>query len=137
MNDPLFWEYADAPDAPNVPIPRSGKWLLFASSAYHDEVWSKIKDATEAGRLGYAAKTTSRSRPDYRVLKSMVTCVLTYDFEDRDNVRRVLATLRELGFTQRLAYKTDADTADLLYGEGVSTYVSPKGSLELRRPTPD
>jgi hypothetical protein len=69
--------------------------------------------------------------------KWLVNAQNQYDFEDRDNVRRVLATLRELGFTQRLAYKTDTDTADLLYGEGVSTYVSPKDSHELRRPTPD
>jgi hypothetical protein len=46
-------------------------------------------------------------------------------------VRRVLVALRELGFKSQLAYKRDQDTADDVYGEGASIYVSPKDSLDF------
>jgi hypothetical protein len=35
------------------PTIRSGKWLIFVSSEGVDEVWAKVKRATEGGRLGY------------------------------------------------------------------------------------
>ncbi len=129
--DDIFWEHTYAPDAADVACPRTGKWLLFTSPEHHDEVWLKIKDATEAGSLGYAAKTTSRSRPDYRSLRGMLTCVYTYDFEDHGDLRRVLAELRRLGFTARLSYKTDEDTLEGHYGKGTSAYVSQPGSLDF------
>ena len=41
----------------------------------------------------------------------MMTCVYTYDFEDIDDVRRVLVALRGLDLMNaRLSYKRDADT---------------------------
>jgi hypothetical protein len=127
----MFWEYADAPKIPDGPYPRSGKWLLFASPEHHNEVWRKIEEATKAGRLGYTSKTTARSRPDYSRMSAMVTCVYTYDFDDQDDVRRVLTGLRSLGFSARLAYKTDADTLEGHYGKGTSAYVSQPGSLDF------
>ncbi len=111
--------------------------MLFSSPEYHAQVWEQIKTATEAGTLGISAKTTSRDRPDYRLMRGMLTCVYTCDYEDHDDVKRVLVALRELGFEQRLSYKTDEDTLSGRYGEGVSIYVSPQGSrdFEDRRTT--
>jgi hypothetical protein len=105
--------------------------MLFTSPEYHEEVWQKIKDATESGRLGCAAKATARSSPLYRASRGLATFVYTYDFEDHPDVARVLAALRELGFTKRLSYKTDADTLEGHYGEGVSIYVSQPGALDF------
>jgi len=39
-----------------------------------------------------------------------VICVYTYDSDDVQDVKRVRASLRELGFVGRLSYKPDADT---------------------------
>jgi hypothetical protein len=59
----------------------------------------------------------------------MVTCVYTYDFEDLNDVRRVLVALRHLDFPRaRLSYKRDVDTLGDAYGDGVSIYESQPGS---------
>ncbi len=39
-----------------------------------------------------------------------VICVYTYDWTDFEDVTRVRNELMILGFTQKLGYKTDADT---------------------------
>lgn len=139
--------YAWAPAAPEPDFSRSGKWMLFCSSEYDDEDWAKIKAATEAGMLGVAAKTAPKagkiSPAQWETLKTLyphvtdrfetakLTCVYTYDLNDHDDIRRVLVALRELGFTGRLSYKTDADTGKGNYSEGVSVYVSQPGSMDF------
>ncbi len=136
-NYDALWEYADAPWASERSCPRQGKWLLFSSPEYHAAVWETIKTATEAGTLGISAKTTSRTRPDYGVMRGVLTCVYTCNYDDLDDVRRVLVALRGLGFARTLSYKTDEDTLSGRYGKGVSIYVSPQGSrdFEDRRTT--
>ncbi len=43
---------------------RSGKWLIFVDLQNVDEVWAKIKEATEEGKLGDSAKVaTSKPNP--------------------------------------------------------------------------
>jgi hypothetical protein len=54
-------------------------------------------------------------------------CVYTSDWHDKDDVRRVLRGLRELGISWGLSYKTDEATLDGRYGSGVSIYVSQQG----------
>ena len=44
---------------------------------------------------------------------------------------RLLVALRELGFTARLSYKTDADTLTFNYGPGTALYVSQPDSLDF------
>ena len=44
--------------------PRSGKWLIFVNAKDIDEVWAKIKKATEEGKLGAEAKvSTPKPKP--------------------------------------------------------------------------
>jgi hypothetical protein len=57
--------------------------------------------------------------------------VYTYDFEHRDDVARVLAGLRQLGFNGRLSYKTDEATVEGTYGKGSATYVAQPNSLDI------
>jgi hypothetical protein len=126
------FEHALAPHADHdAPSARSGKWMLFSTPIHHEAVWTTIKEATEAGRLGYAAKTISPSDPSYRHRRGLPTYVYTYDYDDHDDVRRVLAALRDLGFTGTLSYKSNADTRAGVYGEGASMYVSKPGSLDF------
>jgi hypothetical protein len=121
------WVGASPPTSDARDGRRVGKWLIFTPRDHHDEVWSKIRVATEAGDLGCSAKaaTARRNQP------TMLTCVYTYDFEDYDDVRRVLAALRALGFGGLLSYKSDEATRARIYGKGTAIYVSQAGSLEF------
>lgn len=126
------WIYATAPVRPEVDWSRSGKWLVHCSLPYYDEVWGKLKAATEKGELGFESKIRNPSNPLVRVERSLVACVCTYDFEDVDDVRRVLVALRDLGFIREtLRYKRDEDTFEGNYGRGSATYVSPSGTRDL------
>jgi hypothetical protein len=125
------WLWAEGPEGQRGAQIRSGKWMLFSSPAYHEEVWRTIKAATEAGTLGYLAKTANPEWPGSGHLRSLVTLVYTRDYEEIDDVRRVLVALRGLGFNATLSYKRDEDTVRESYGQGVSIYVSPKGTLDF------
>src|SRR5262245_15869141 len=88
-----------------------GKWLVFVPLSQIDEVWAKIKLATEEGRLGSAAKVgTARPNPNATNRASKVICVYTYDWTDEADVRRVRHELRALGITSKIPYKADEDT---------------------------
>jgi hypothetical protein len=90
---------------------RSGKWLLFIPVEKIDSVWAVIKTATEEGRLGQRSKVaTMRPNPNARNPGVKVICVYTYDSEDATDVRRIRQALSELGFTEKISYKTDSDT---------------------------
>jgi hypothetical protein len=127
-----YWIYASAPDGSDKSAGNSGKWMLFTPRDDHDEVWAKIRTATEAGELGCAAKAaTSRQNPLSVGARLLLTCVYTYDFEHRDDVARVLAGLRQLGFNGRLSHKTDEATVEGTYGKGSATYVAQPNSLDI------
>jgi len=71
---------------------KSGKWLIFTNPENVDEVWGKIREATEAEKLGTSAKVRTampdpREPPEWR--KSRVICVYTHDWTDQEDVMRV------------------------------------------------
>jgi hypothetical protein len=106
---------------------RSGKWLLFVAVEKVDEVWAAIKQATEAGQLGPCSKVaTMRPNPNAQDPWKKVICVYTYDSDDRADVLRIREALRELGFMDKLAYKTDEATLEGRYrnkgDRGISKY---------------
>lgn len=89
----------------------SGKWLIFAPISQVDEVWAKIKFATEEGKLGSSAKVaTARPNPNATNPNNRVICVYTYDWTDQDDVRRIRQELRQLGIIWKIPYKADDDT---------------------------
>jgi hypothetical protein len=127
-----FWIRASAPENANKDVTKSGKWMLFTPGDARDEVWAKIRTATEAGDLGYAAKAaTARSNALSVSPRVLLTCVYTYDCEDQSDVTPVLVGLRELGFAGRLSYKSDAATLEGTYGSGSAMYVAQPGSLDI------
>jgi hypothetical protein len=88
-----------------------GKWLVFVPVPKVDEVWSKIKLATEEGKLCDSAKVaTARPNPNEASPGKRVICVYTYDWTDEVDVGRVRQALRELGITWKIPYKADEDT---------------------------
>ena len=108
---PFFlWAFDRSTDY-RAPTKSSGKWLLFVPWTDVDEIWPKIREALNAGKLGARAKVaTARSTQNSPDPNRHVICVYTYDSDDVADVRRIRASLRELGFVGRLAYKPDADT---------------------------
>jgi hypothetical protein len=107
-----YWLYAERKkgDYPKTTT-NSGKWLIFAPISQIDEVWMKIKLATEDGRLGDLAKVaTAKPNPIATNPGMKVICVYTYDWTDEADVRRVRQELRALGITSKIPYKTDDDT---------------------------
>jgi hypothetical protein len=106
---------------------------VFVGAADVDRWWATISAAVQAGHLGCFAKTAT-ARPNRHEIspQTKVICVYTTDWRDRDDARRVLRALRELGIGWRLTYKTDEATANGKYGRGSLVYVSRAGSGELR-----
>lgn len=90
---------------------RKGKWLIFTPQEKIDDVWLEIKRATEEGELGSSSKVaTAKPSPLSKNKDEFVICVYTYDWTDATDVRRIRQRLRELGVTQKIAYKSDEDT---------------------------
>ena len=107
-----YWLYANRKrgDYPKATV-NSGKWLIFAPISQIDEVWTRIKHATEDGRLGDSAKVaTAKPNPNASDPVMKVICVYTYDWTDEADVRRVRQELRALGITSKIPYKADSDT---------------------------
>src|SRR5262249_26877437 len=75
-----------------------GKWMLFIRQEHVNEVWEKIRQATEQGLLGICCKvaTAMHNSPQARSETSKLICVYTYDYDDQADVRRILAALRTL-----------------------------------------
>ena len=88
-----------------------GKWLIFVPIERVDQVWSKIKLATEAGRIGEMSKVaTAKANPNGVNSSIKVICVYTYDWMDEADVMRIRQELRQLGITRKIPYKADKYT---------------------------
>lgn len=117
----------------------SGKWMLFIYENEINNAWQVIRTAVEEGRLGETAKVAT-ARPNPNELKEglKLICVYTYNSEDKDDVLRILQSLRELGFLHSLTYKTDETTVKGEYSFNtsgpVSKYYARKGMVELLTP---
>ncbi len=95
---------------------KSGKWLVFVPNRDIDEVWSKIRKATEEGRLGDFSKVATAKPNQYASSQDRkVICVYTYDWTDYEDVMRIRDELRTLGITSKIPYKSDEDTMDDKY----------------------
>lgn len=133
ITDESFWVYSRQIIKKNHPRKynqiRSGKWLLFIDINKLDEIWLKIKKATEKGNLGTGAKAaTAKSNPNETSKTEKVICIYTYNWLDVDDVFRVEKELRKIGITSTLFYKTDKDTIEGKYtisgAKGISKYIS-------------
>ena len=88
----------------------SGKWMLFLGEEVVDRVWGVVVEETVEGRLGFAAKVATREEGG----KARLLAIYTRDFEDLEDVRRVLERLVEVGLVRKeerpIYYKCDAYT---------------------------
>ena len=88
----------------------SGKWLVFVPPRDVDEVWTKLKKATEEGRLGGSSKVATAKPNPNATSENHVICIYTYDWTDTADVMRIRDELRNLGITAKIPYKSDEDT---------------------------
>ena len=107
-----YWLFAERKQGMYPPHSKSGgKWLIFVPFERIDQVWSKIRLATEAGRLGEMSKVaTAKDNSNATNSSAKVICVYTYDWTDEEDVMRIRQELRQLGITRKIPYKADEDT---------------------------
>jgi hypothetical protein len=90
----------------------TGKWMVFPTADRVDEFWAAVAGATVKGELGIEAKvaTDEPTKKD----SARLIAVYTRDYEDKDDVRRVLRKLLDLGLVKAdqrpIYYKCDALT---------------------------
>jgi hypothetical protein len=89
----------------------SGKWLLFTTPDRVDSYWRRVVEGTMRGELGYAAKVATDAGG---AQKARLICVYTKDYRDREDIKRVLMSLMELGLVRKgerpVYYKCDVLT---------------------------
>ncbi|KAJ7357824.1 hypothetical protein OS493_022634 [Desmophyllum pertusum] len=90
---------------------KSGKWLIYSKSARIDAIWKSVATAVVSGRLGTAAKVSTR----YPKESTHVICVYTEDFTNEEQVRAVEKGLKEVGVTAQMLYKPDIYTTLGIY----------------------
>ena len=73
-----------------------GKWLLFVGIADVDYAWGRVANGTAENELGMAAKVAANGGEDSD-RKGRLICVYTKDFDNKEDVRRVLKKMKELG----------------------------------------
>lgn len=108
----VYWIYADRKygEYPK-PTGKSGKWLIFVDQKEVNEVWAKVKKATEEGKFGGSSKVaTAKPNPNAKDPSKKVICVYTFDWTDEKDVKRVREELRKIGITSKIPYKSDEDT---------------------------
>jgi site-specific recombinase XerD len=137
-----YWIWAERVDPDNYPqdTERCGKWMIWAHVNEVDQVWITIRDAVMGGLLGSSAKVATMMPSPIEVRRDhKVICIYTYDSEDRDDVLRILTSLREdLGILHKAFYKEDNVTLSMNYSFNtkgpVSKYWADYGEIALRIP---
>ena len=101
-------------DIPQPEAIRVGKWLFFVAEKYIDDTWRNVKKAVEDGKLWKQAKVSTAWRSKGGVY---VVCVYTYDCNDENDVMKIRAHLREMGFKRAASYKSDEQTIAGIYSD--------------------
>jgi hypothetical protein len=87
-----------------------GKWMLFPTPDQVDAYWDAVVKAMERGELGDVAKVALNDGSG----KARLICVYTADFEDTEDIKRVVKKLVDIGLVEKgtrpIYYKCDAYT---------------------------
>lgn len=117
----FYWLDSDPEGNAFYSTPKSGKWCLPFALEEVDAAWARIDALVAAGKLRAAiASTVWGSRQ--RGFDTLVICVFTEDWEDKDEVLRVRRLLIEEGFKTTMGYKRDIDTVQPVLGQPEFSY---------------
>jgi uncharacterized protein YprB with RNaseH-like and TPR domain len=108
---------------------KSGKWLIFIDKLFINDIWDKIKKATETGKLGLASKVSTALENSHSTnVNEYVICVYTKNWQNIEDIERIEKEIRNIGISSTLFYKTDEDSIKNLYkihgNTGISKYIS-------------
>lgn len=93
----VYWIESKPQTAIAPPTERAGSWCVTTPLAQVDAVWERIKQATEAGKLGYKSKVSTAPSPGQTSVDTCMILVCTYDAADTADVERVRQALHEIG----------------------------------------
>ena len=103
----VYWIEAKNPSPANNPTPRTGEFHIQTTVDQVDAQWLQIKEATEAGLLGYKSKVSTSPTDGTPHGKQRLICIRTYDADDDNDRNRIQVELEKLGFKD-LAYERDS-----------------------------
>lgn len=91
----------------NKPTKFHGKWISILGETYANNVWEKVKKATEEGKLGYKTRVYFPFLKDSKSSRKFVSiCFYTYDCRDFRDVMKIREELKKLGFIHPLRYRS-------------------------------
>ncbi|MBZ0279120.1 MAG: DUF1917 domain-containing protein [Anaerolineae bacterium] len=93
----VYWLECKPSSPGQTPTARAGEWRIETTLAEVDSLWAIIKQATEAGFLGYKSKVSTAPAHGQTQTDARLIVVRTYDADDTADVARVEAALRERG----------------------------------------
>ncbi len=79
--------------------PRTGEWLIETTAAGVDDLWTKIRQATENGLLGYKSKVSTSPAKGQSHTAARLIVVRTFDADDSADVLRVQTVLHDMGIS--------------------------------------
>jgi hypothetical protein len=100
----VYWIEAKS-QPPQTPTPRHGQWVIPTDINAVDELWMRIKAATEAGQLGYKSKVSTSARAGQKRSTDRAILVCTYDYDDSVDVERIREALQHFGITEEIWYE--------------------------------
>ncbi|MEP6985552.1 MAG: putative phosphothreonine lyase domain-containing protein [Chloroflexota bacterium] len=95
----VYWIESKPLMATRVLSPRTGEWRIETTLDKVDDLWAKIRKATEESQLGYKSKVSTSAAKGQSHTSARLIVVRTYDADDSGDVSRVEAALHELGVT--------------------------------------
>ncbi|MBC7814978.1 MAG: DUF1917 domain-containing protein, partial [Burkholderiales bacterium] len=99
----VYWIEAKPQIAqPQMPTSRHGQWVIPTNLDAVDDLWARIKAATEAGELGYKSKVSTSARAGQKRSTDRAIIVCTYDHADDADVQRVREALQYFGITEEI-----------------------------------
>ncbi|MBI1279636.1 MAG: DUF1917 domain-containing protein [Anaerolineaceae bacterium] len=105
----IYWIESKPLTSTSTATSRAGEWLIETTLSEVDNLWVKIRHATETGRLGYKSKVSTSPAKGQAHTSARLIVVRTYDADDTADVARIETALREIGVT-KLRYERIAES---------------------------
>lgn len=106
----------------------AGKWTIFLEEDEVDEVWGRVRELVEEGKI-WNSKVSTKGAKELKNRENYVIIVYTPNYIDKFDVFRVRDILRdECGITDTLYYKPDIYTRKGIYSDSASDFGLPGAS---------